>query len=691
MLNKKNFLFVVVMVFVFVPSKVLAKTTTDYFEATFISKYSYVDTKGHHGNFEHFTRESDGETAYCIEPGVSLSNHKYTGYYDLPLEDLGNEADISKRRLEKISLYAYFGYGYKGHHYGDEWIVATQSLIWEELGRNFEFTSGYHPENPKNYIIDTPKEVEECMNELKELVEEYLEMPNFNTENANIPLNQSYNFGRVNGFEVISCENCNYEIQNKELIVTPTGSLGGQVLLEKKADAYDEAFIVYVSSNGQNIMIPGNIEPLSSKVQFDVANGKLILKKYDQDNKSCNPKEGGTLKGSIYKLFKEDGTFVRNLEIDDFCNAEADDLEFGVYYIQESQAGLNYELDTNKYYFDVTLATPLKELVVYDKMYLGQVELKKFDSETKSCQSSSLSAFLKGAVYGIYSKEGKLLDKLTINDKCTASSEKNLLLGEYYLQEITAPTGYKLDKQKYFFTVTKENAEEMIFVEVYDEVYKTELIINKSYLYFNDILPEQEAIFEIYTKDKLEKVKTLTVNASGSTSIILPYGEYILKQVNGKAGYHFIEDIPFAVDENTEAKTELSLLNKPFQGTLEFFKIDFATRDFLANVLIEIYNEKDELVYVGYTDKEGHIVVDNLSFGKYYIVEKEALEDYYLFPEPIYFEIVENKQVVNVTMENEKIVSVPETGKSSLNQNIVVAFIFWMIGIGMILYGKEKI
>lgn len=691
MIQEKKLLRIMVLVFVFVPSIVLAKTTTDYFEATFISKYSYVDTKGHHGNFEHFTRESDGETAFCIEPGVSLSSHKYTGYYDLPLEELGDEVDISKRRLEKISLYAYFGYGYKGHHHGDEWIVATQSLIWKELGRNFEFTNGYHPENPRNYIINTPKEIDECMEKLEELVEEYLKRPKFTSKHALISLHQSYNFGRVNGFEVVACENCSYEIQNKELIITPTSNVSGRVLLEKTADSYEEAFIVYASSSGQNVMVTGNLEPLSEEVTFDVAVGKLILKKYDQDSKSCQSKENGSLKGSVYKLFKEDGTFVNDLEIDDACMATFENLEFGRYYVQEYKPGLNYELDTNPYYFEVTMDTPIKELVVYDKMYLGQVEIKKLDSETKSCKPSSSFASLKGAVYGIYKEDGTLMDKLVIDDACKSSSKRNLILGKYYLQEIKAPTGYKLDKKKYAFSITKENAEEKIVIEVYDEIYKTELIINKNYLYFNDILPESEAIFEIYPKDSLEKIATLTVNTSGYTSITLPYGEYVIKQVKGKIGYHFSEDIAFVVDEKMDVKTELTLLNKPYQGTLVFYKTDLATGAFLANVLIEVYNEKDELVFRGLTDKEGCIVIENLSYGKYYIVEKEALEDYYLFEDRLYFEILEDQQIVTVSLENEKIVHVPETGKNSLNQSIVFAFVFWLLGIGMILHGKKKI
>lgn len=687
---QKKYICIVIFIFIFLPSFTRAKTTTDHFEAMFIKNYSYVDTFGKHANFEHYTRVSDKSTSYCIEPGVPLSSHTYYGYYDLTLEEMGEKVDLSKRRLEKIALYAYFGYGYKGRHKGDDWIVATQTLIWNEVGRNLEFTSGYHPENPSKYIIDVPEEIQRHMEEIQEYVESYLEQPNFSTNHAIIPLNGVYNYGKLNGYEVKECDNCTFFIQNNELVVMPITNGYGRISLEKRVDSYDKKFIVYASNDGQNIMVAGNLEPKTLEVDFEVSSGKLKLIKYDADSKNCSPKENGALKGSVYKLYKENGTFVKNLVIGNDCSATAENLELGNYYVQEERPGLNYELDLNTYSFSITNNSLIKELVVYDKMYLGQVEIKKYDKDTKSCNSVSSSASLKGAVYGIYTKEGTLLNTLEIDKNCKAISKRDLLLGEYYLQEIQAPLGYKLDPKKYNFSVTKENADSTVVITLYDEVFKTKVVINKNYLYFNDLLPEKEASFEIYNKKDLRKIATILVNEKGFAEIELPYGEYILKQVKGKEGYHFIENISFVVDETVESKTNMKLLNQPFKGALEFYKTDLLTGKFLSNVFVEVYNEKEQLIFSGLTDKNGHISIKDIPYGKYYIVEKKALDNYYLNKEKLYFEIVKDKQIVTTTMVNEQMVKVPKTKKNDLNLNVLLAVLFVILGIEIILYAKEK-
>lgn len=685
--KSKKVVIVVIFLLCIVPCFVNAGTTTDSFKGTFISTYSFVDSKGHYGNFEHFTRISDGKTTYCIEPGVSLGNGTYNGYYDLSMAELASKVSLTEEQLNKVSLYAYFGYGYNGHT-GVDWIVATQALIWNETGRTFQFTSRYNPDDPYKYVIDTPSEIQAHIEEIRELVSQYLAMPSV-TSSVKIPYRGSYNFGSLNGFSVTNCENCTYRIEQNGLIVTPNSKANGSIGLVKTANAWEMSFIVYASNRGQNVLVPGNIPSLNASVRFEVVSGTLNLKKYDQDNKTCKPGEGGSLKGSIYKLYKEDGTFVSDLEIDENCSASIQDLELGTYYIKEVEAGLNYELDLNQYYFELNIDRPTKNLVVYDKIYLGQVEILKYDKDTKSCKTTSIYASLKGAVYGIYSKEGELLQNLVIGDDCRAKSIRNLLLGEYYIQEIKAPKGYKLDTKKHYFQVTKENADSVISIKLWDEIYKTELILNKNYLYYLDIKPEVGAIFDVFYKSNLQKVATIKIEENGFSSVVLPYGEYIMKQVNGKEGYHYVKDISLIVDENTNRRTYMTLLNKPYRGTLEFYKVDAKTGKFLPNVLIEIYNEENKLIYKGMTDENGKIVVDNLAYGKYYIKEVKALKGYQLYQKPLYFEINKDKEIVRVSMENEKIVKVPNTGKS-LNGDIMYAFVLMILGIGFMFYGKEK-
>ena len=95
---------------------------------------------------------------------------------------------------------------------------------------------------------------------------------------------------------------------------------------------------------------------------------------------------------------------------------------------------------------------------------------------------------------------------------------------------------------------------------------------------------------------------------------------------------------------------------------LEITKQDISTSEPLPNTLIEVYNENDELVYSGRTDNEGKITIEDLKYGKYYFIEKEAPEGYTLNNEKMYFEILEDGEIVKATMVDEKeVIEVPNT------------------------------
>ena len=85
--------------FLFGIQEVLASTRNDTFQSAFIKEYGYVESREHFGNFQHFTRVGDGSTAYCIEPGVSLSTGVYDGFYDLSLEEKSKSCFVIKRTI----------------------------------------------------------------------------------------------------------------------------------------------------------------------------------------------------------------------------------------------------------------------------------------------------------------------------------------------------------------------------------------------------------------------------------------------------------------------------------------------------------------------------------------------------------------------------------------------------------------
>ena len=131
--------------------------------------------------------------------------------------------------------------------------------------------------------------------------------------------------------------------------------------------------------------------------------------------------------------------------------------------------------------------------------------------------------------------------------------------------------------------------------------------------------------------------------------------------------------------------------NKPITGTLEFTKVDLSTGTPLPDTLIEIYNEQDELVFSSRTDENGKIVIEEMRYGRYYILEKEAPAGYVLNEERMYFEIREDGEIVKATMENEKIVvEVPNTGINDYHLIEIFGGLLIISGIGVVVYVKKR-
>ena len=132
-----------------------------------------------------------------------------------------------------------------------------------------------------------------------------------------------------------------------------------------------------------------------------------------------------------------------------------------------------------------------------------------------------------------------------------------------------------------------------------------------------------------------------------------------------------------------------TLLNYLKTGKLEFTKTDISESKTLPNTLIEIYTDEDKLVFSGRTDEKGKIIIENLKYGKYYILEKEAPAGYTLNDEKMWFEILEDGKVVKSTMSDDKIiVEVPNTLKNDYIPFGMATLI--VIGGGIVIYGTFK-
>ena len=288
----KKALFSILLLFVCLCT-VHATVLKDDFWYMFQYRYHYVDSQGKFGDFEIIRRNSDNALAYCIEPGNGLASGSYIGYTHLPYQELSSFVNISEKQLQDISLYAYFGYEYQDH-YDSSWIVSAQSKIWQTLGRKFQFTSRNSSASPYQYVIDTPLEIQEEMQELERLKNEYYEGLHFDKYTLELGQDITIQDPRLEEYYLV--DNNEDVSKDGDTITIQGNHLGNyHIHLQRDFTDYPDEFIVYQNDEAQNLFLVGNIPSLQTTILYEIKGRDVTLEKVDE--KTFGKAIGGDIAG----------------------------------------------------------------------------------------------------------------------------------------------------------------------------------------------------------------------------------------------------------------------------------------------------------------------------------------------------------------------------------------------------------
>lgn len=183
-----------------------------------------------------------------------------------------------------------------------------------------------------------------------------------------------------------------------------------------------------------------------------------------------------------------------------------------------------------------------------------EVKINKIDKDTNSNMPQG-NASLSKTTLSLYQENNKLIQDIKLDSTGTITLT-NLDFGTYYIKEKIPGEGYKLNENKYTFTLDENHLN--IKVDIPNEVIKGTLKLKKEYGYENNFKPEANISFNIYDS-KHDLVQTITTNAYGTAEIILPYGKYTLTQLTTTEGYQKIEPIEFEI--KNEETIEYNLKN----------------------------------------------------------------------------------------------------------------------------------
>lgn len=636
----------------------------------------------------------EGDSCYCIEPGVSL----YTG------DKLSKEAESfwdnypSKynKTIDPDTIKVYLGrimqYGYTGKNSVD-WVstnsskaddcanhLATQLLVWEtvigERDENFNHVdatkSGKH--NIKEIISSKHplrSKILSHYSRIEKSVKQHTTVPSFASRSKSKAKSIELKWNGKNYSTTIKDTNgvlSNYDFSGSGLTFSKSGNSltitaekapkDDVLITVNKKNSQRKAVITWTdekigpqSGQLQDIVTFGQSvsDPVKAYLNVKVSLGNAKLMKVSEDGEVANVRFHISGNG-----ISKDVTTNANGEIN-IAN-----LAPGNYQISEYTDVKYVPQDTQT----VTIVSGQTASVHFSNVLKKfRVNVTKQDYEKGHAQGD---AKLSGAVYGLF-KGNDLVAQYTTDSNGSFTTDYFVCGTDWTVREISPSEGYLLNDTVYRvgadprdYNIEYNTAPDMTVME---QVIKGKISIIK---HTDDgetqiETPEKGAEFQIYLKssgsfvnaDKDER-DTIVCDQDGFASTkLLPYGVYTVHQTKGWAGRELITD--FDVFINTDGKTYKFLINnKNFESYLKVVKIDKETgkRIPYEGAAFEIYDSNNHRItmqytypqvtsiHTFYTNKEGYLITpEKLPYGDYTLKEVQAPYGYVLDDTPIPFSI----------------------------------------------------
>ena len=482
---------------------------------------------------------------------------------------------------------------------------------------------------------------------------------------------------------------CEYETNNEGILITPLPLFAGDYEIEEIKTVPN-----YLLSNGKvNFSIRDNNkiihdETFESIVEVYFENkevkGKINITKYGEKtviNEGKLSFEKELLNNVSFKLLSDD-KIIKEFTIKD-GKYTIDNLSLGKYCLVETKTNDKYVLDDKPHCFELKYKDDKTPIIEYN------IELDNYLK--KSDLEFSKTDFVNGnpipnTKIEIYTDKDELIFTGITDNEGKIKLEK-LPIGKYYILEKEPATSYLISDEKVFFEVKEDG--KVIKANMTNKKITGDLEISKTDLSTDEPIPD--VLFEIYD-NKNDLIFSKRTDENGKITIKnLEYGDYYFLEKEAKEGYVLNDEkMYFSIKEDGKV-IKSDVKNKKIIGSIEITKIDVSTSETLPNTLLSIYNMNDELIFSDRTDDNGKILINNLEYGKYYIIESEAPEGYLINAEKMFFEIKEDGEIVKATITDEKIIiEVPKTDQNKDYKLIVYASIILLLGIGIILYEKKK-
>lgn len=440
------FLITILCINIYSLMNVNAAESFSFYEGEYIQGIWMTKEKGgtkYYQKARFFNSKEDNRFAYCIEPFAMFNeNSKY-------IRSL-TANNLSQDQMNRISLLAYFGYGY-GSHQDYKWYAITQFMIWQaaDPSGNYYFTNGLNGNKITAYTDE--------MNEINNLIYEYLTLPSIINEEINLVEGKSTIIhDHHNVLHHYSSDNPNVTIEGNDLKINPLEEGTYTINLTRNSNRIGSIPLFYLSSDSQDMHIYGDVQNITTQIKVNVQKTSLELTKVDADTKTTTPSGDASLSGALYQLYDCDMNEVEKLEIDKNMHSTMSNLDYGKYYLKEISAGIGYELDLEVYEFEIDKEHANIELILENKVIKKEILIHKLFGD------ESIHHVESGISFNIFNKHNQLVTTITTDENGYASVI--LPFGTYIVNQINTTEGYQFCDD---FTIqVMDNKKEEI--ELYD-------------------------------------------------------------------------------------------------------------------------------------------------------------------------------------------------------------------------------
>ncbi|EAD5994984.1 LPXTG cell wall anchor domain-containing protein, partial [Listeria monocytogenes] len=419
------------------------------------------------------------------------------------------------------------------------------------------------------------------------------------------------------------------------------------------------------------------------------------------------PEDGNYFGGELPVLEGAEFTITSNttkqvvdtITTDENGRAESNWLPYNTYTVHESITPAGYQPVPD---FQVTIDTEGKThyYVLEDVAKSSAIKVVKKDATTGKVIPA------KGTQFRILDAMGNVIEQkvtyptpMTISLFETASDGSftmpyPLIAGDYFLQEVKAPTGYTLNAEPISFTVTGdvnevtvecENAPQMgkIVLDKFGETVDNDKTTPNKLVYKETLLPHTEydviAKNDIKTADgttrakKGEVVDHVKTDAKGHAETKeLFLGDYTLHETKAPTGYTLGADkevsLKYAGQEVKVTSTSVDLHNKLVKSDIVITKKSSDGKK-LAGVEFSLYDNHRKLIMTGTTDKNGQLTFKNVPYATagYSVKETKGVDGYKMDTTAQKVSIEKDRESILLTFVNEKIPAkpLPKTGDTN--------------------------